>query len=55
MFNQNLTLKGFISPQDEVEGNTTIPGNVISLLWVQDDNLGLVFATKDQQLSPTFD
>ena len=55
MFSQALTLKGFITQQDAVDGNTTIPGNVISLLWIQDDNLGLVFATKDQQLSPTFD
>ena len=51
MFAQALTLKGFISPHDEA----LVPGNVISLLWIQDDNLGLVFATKDQQLSPTFD
>jgi len=48
---QTLTLKGFISPNDEA----LVPGNVISLLWIQDDNLGMVFATKDQQLSPTFD
>jgi len=51
MFGQALRLKGFISPHDEAR----VPGNVISLLWIQDDNLGLVFATKDQQLSPSFD
>ena len=51
MFGQALTLKGFISPHDEAR----VPGNVIALLWIQDDNLGLVFATKDQQLSPSFD
>jgi hypothetical protein len=55
MFGQALTLKGFISPQGEIDDSSNIPGNVISLLWIQDDNLGLVFATKDQQLSPTFD
>jgi hypothetical protein len=57
MFNQALTLKGFISPQGKIDdiSSSNIPGNVISLLWIQDDNLGLVFATKDQQLSPTFD
>lgn len=50
ILSQDLTLKGFITPHDEVR----TPGNVISLLWIQEDNLGLVFATKDQQLSPTF-
>jgi len=54
---KQLTLKGFVSPQDknEVTSSSTVPGNVITLLWVQDDNLGLVFANRDQQLSPTFD
>jgi len=56
MFGQALTLKGFISPQGTVETtSSTVHGNVISLLWIQNNNLGLVFATKDQQLSPTFD
>jgi hypothetical protein len=57
MFGQALTLKGFVSPQGEIDdiSNSNTPGNVISLLWIQGDNLGLVFATKDQQLSPTFD
>lgn len=52
MFSQALTLKGFITQQDD---DSASPGNLISFLWVQGDNLGLVFAARDQELSPTFD
>lgn len=55
MLSQALTLKGFISPKGTADSTSTTPGNVMSLLWIQADNLGLVFATKDQQLSPSFD
>jgi len=47
---QTLTLKGFISEDDD----SATAGNLISLLWIQSDNLGLVFALKEQDLSPTF-
>lgn len=47
-----LTLKGFISETGNV--SSTMPGNLINLLWLQENNLGLVFAHRDQELSPTF-
>ena len=31
------------------------PGNLINLIWKQESQLGLVFANKEQELSPTFD
>ena len=53
VFGQPLTLRGFITQARE-EGNTA-PGNLINLIWQQTDQLGLVFASKEQELSPTFD
>ncbi len=52
---QALLLKGFVSVQDEALSNDTTPGEVINLIWSQADNLGLVFALKEQVLAPEFD
>ena len=56
--NTTLTLRGFMSAQDKDEGEETsdkrLPGNVITLLWIQEDKLGLVFATRDQKLCHQF-
>ena len=54
--NTTLTLRGFMSPQDkdEATNDRSLPGNVMTLLWIQEDNLGLVFATKDQKLCHQF-
>jgi len=51
-----LTLKGFVSQAPDSEGsNTNPPGRVLSLLWIQNDRLGLVYALKNQSLNPEFD
>lgn len=47
---QALTLKGFFA-NAETSSN---PGNLINLLWLQNDNLGLVFAAREQILQPGF-
>ena len=51
--NDTLILKGFVTETGNDDSAT--PGNLINLLWIQDNTLGLIFAQKDQQLSPTFD
>lgn len=54
VFGQALTLKGFISRSGD--GNTKdVPGNLLSLLWLQDNTIGLVFAGKNQNLKANFD
>jgi len=47
---ENLTLKGFVTRSDI----SNAPGSLISLLWLQESRLGLVFATKTKALSSTF-
>ena len=51
VFGQALELEGFISRPDDSNENA---GNLISFLWKQSDNLGLIFASREQELSPTF-
>lgn len=53
VFGEDLTLRGFITQKND--SNSDDPGNLINLIWQQDNQLGLVFANKDQELSPTFD
>ena len=53
VFAEPLTLRGFITQKNDGSSNT--PGNLINLIWQQDKQLGLVFANKEQELSPTFD
>jgi len=52
-----LTLRGFISEHGD-GSNQSIPGNLINFIWIQnnalDTKLGLIFANKEQNLSPTF-
>lgn len=47
---QSLTLTGFFS-KAEADAETS---NLINLLWLQGNNMGLVFATRDQELEPGF-
>ena len=47
-----LTLRGFITQKND--NSTSEPGNLINFVWEQDTQLGLVFANKEQDLSPTF-
>jgi hypothetical protein len=53
VFGQTLTLRGFISRDREI--NSFSPGNLINFIWQQNNQLGLIFANKEQALSPTFD
>jgi hypothetical protein len=48
-----LILRGFITQKND--GTSNQPGNLINLIWQQNNQLGLVFANKEQDLSPTFD
>ena len=50
---QALTLKGFISKSD-AEFNT-VPGNVMTLLWLQENSIGLLFAGKTQNKKAVFE
>lgn len=52
VFGENLSLRGFIAQKNESATNK--PGNLISFIWKQNSQLGLVFANKEQELSPTF-
>jgi len=54
VFGQDLTLKGFIT-QNSNETGSNANGNLMTLIWKQGDNLGLIFANKEQALSPEFD
>jgi hypothetical protein len=51
---QDITLKGFITQAGDGT-NASLPGNLITLLWLQEDKIGLVFANKQQSLNPSFD
>jgi hypothetical protein len=53
VFGEALTLRGFITQKNDEFSNK--PGNLINLIWQQDNQLGLVFANKELELSPTFD
>ena len=53
VFGETLTLRGFITRARDI--NTNAPGNLINFIWQQDNQLGLIFANKEQALSPTFD
>lgn len=53
VFEEPLTLRGFITQKNDEFTNK--PGNLINLIWQQENQLGLVFANKEQELSPTFD
>lgn len=53
VFGEPLTLRGFITQKNDSTSNK--PGNLINLIWQQNNQLGLVFANKEQALSPTFD
>ncbi len=48
---QPLTLKGFLSNSDDDAES----GNLMTLLWLQDNTAGLVFAHKNQELCAYFD
>jgi len=54
VFGQDLSLKGFIT-QNTNETGSNAKGNLMTLIWKQDDNLGLIFANKEQALSAQFD
>lgn len=45
---QDLTLKGFMTPSDD---ESDAPGNLINLLWYEEDGLGLVFAQRQLNLN----
>lgn len=51
VLDQPLTLTGFFSKAED-DADTS---NLINLLWLQEDNMGLVFATRDQELDPAFE
>lgn len=51
VLDQPLTLTGFFSKAED-DATTS---NLINLLWLQEDNMGLVFATRDQELDPAFE
>lgn len=53
IFNETLILRGFITQKNDELSNS--PGNLLNLIWQQENQLGLVFAQKEQDLSPTFD
>ena len=53
VFGEPLILRGFITQKNDASSNK--PGNLINLIWQQNNQLGLVFANKEQALSPTFD
>ncbi len=46
-----LTLKGFIADKE----SSSAKANLLNLIWVQNDTLGLVFATRQQNLNPHFE
>tara|TARA_R110002167_G_scaffold83117_13_gene226219 strand:+ start:107 stop:2506 length:2400 start_codon:yes stop_codon:yes gene_type:complete len=52
VFGEPLILSGFITQTND--GTSNVPGNLINLIWQQNNQLGLVFANKEQDLSPTF-
>lgn len=52
VFGEPLTLRGFVTQKNDSFSNE--PGNLINFVWEQDSQLGLVFANKEQSLSPTF-
>jgi hypothetical protein len=47
-----LILRGFATAEDN---DSPYPSKLINLLWLQDQQVGLVFAQLDQNLSPTFE
>jgi hypothetical protein len=47
-----LTLKGFVTHASDI--NSSTPGNLINLLWIQPGSLGLVFAQRDAELESSF-
>jgi hypothetical protein len=47
-----LILRGFATAEDS---DSPYPSKLINLLWLQDQQVGLVFAQLDQNLSPTFE
>ncbi len=53
IFNEALILRGFITQKNDASSNS--PGNIINLVWQQSNQLGLIFAHKELELSPTFD
>jgi hypothetical protein len=53
IFNETLILRGFITQKND--GSSNNPGNLINLIWQQSNQLGLIFAHKELELSPTFD
>lgn len=48
----DLTLKGFVTQSSD---ESSAPGNLMNLLWIQSGALGLVFAQRDQALAAAFD
>jgi len=50
---ETLNLKGFITRSKGTTDQTT-PGNLITFLWMQNDNLGLILAHKEQDLDTAF-
>jgi hypothetical protein len=51
VFGQPLTLRGFATWSE----SGTEPTNLLNLLWIQNDTLGLVLATRDQERNPHFE
>lgn len=52
IFGEPLTLRGFITQKNDAFSNS--PGNLINLIWQQNNQLGLVFANKELELDPSF-
>lgn len=54
LYDRTLRLEGFVSTQGTGSSTDSTPGRVINMIWIHEDNLGLVFANQEQTLSPTF-
>jgi hypothetical protein len=53
VFGELLTLKGFITRAQDA--STFSPGNLINFIWHQNNELGLIFANREQSLSTRFE
>jgi hypothetical protein len=53
VFGESLILKGFITRAKDA--STFSPGNLINFIWIQNHELGLIFANKQQSLNARFE
>ena len=51
---KDLVLKGFLSNADSNSNTGDESSNLLTLVWQQEDTLGLILGHKDQKLCPTF-